>query len=48
MNYLTKEPCFSYGPDPEKNNIFYAVSDFYHTDFLVPYYYWNSLKVLFK
>ncbi|MBR0087706.1 MAG: hypothetical protein IJL98_08225 [Lachnospiraceae bacterium] len=48
MNYLTKEPCFSYGPDPEKNNIFYAVSDLYHTDFLVPYYYWNSLKVLFK
>ena len=48
MNYLTKEPCFSYGPDPEKNNIFYAVSDFYHTDFLVPYYYWNSLKILFK
>ena len=48
LKYLTKEPVFSYGTDPVKNNIYYSVSDFYHTDFLVPYYYWNSLKVLFK
>ncbi|MBO7700001.1 MAG: hypothetical protein J6S47_02865 [Eubacteriaceae bacterium] len=48
MKFLTHQDCFSYGPDPAKNNIYYAVSDFYHTDFLVPYYYWNSLKVLFK
>lgn len=48
MRAITKAPGFSYGPDPEKNNIYYSVSDFYHTDFLVPYYYWNSLKVLFK
>ncbi|MBQ5959050.1 MAG: hypothetical protein IJL53_00140 [Firmicutes bacterium] len=48
MRYLTKEDCFSYGPDPSKNNIYYSVSDYYHTDYLVPYYYWNSLKVLFK
>lgn len=48
MKYITKQPCFSYGSDPVKNNIFYSVSDFYHTDYLVPYYYWNSLKVLFK
>lgn len=48
MKYLTKEDCFSYGTDPVKNNIYYSVSDFYHTDFLVPYYLWNSLKVLFK
>ena len=48
MKYITKQDCFSYGNDPEKNNIFYAVSDFYHTDYLVPYYLWNSLKVLFK
>jgi len=47
MRYLTKEPCFSYGWDPKKNNICFAVSDFYHTDHLVPYYLWNSLKVLF-
>ena len=48
MRYITKEDCFSYGRDPSKNNIFYSVSDFYHTDYLVPYYFWNSLKVLFK
>ena len=48
MKYLTHEDCFSYGDDPSKNNIYYAVSDFYHTDYLVPYYLWNSLKVLFK
>ncbi len=48
MDILTKLPCFSYGTDPEKNNIFYSVSDFYHTDYPVPYYYWNSLKVIFS
>ena len=48
LKYLTKEPCFSYGTDPVKNNFYFSVSDYYHTDFLVPYYYWNSLKVLFK
>jgi len=48
LRYVTKQPCFSYGNDPAKNNIYYSVSDFYHTDYLVPYYYWNSLKVLFK
>ena len=48
MKYIIKQSCFSYGDDPVKNNIYYSVSDFYHTDYLVPYYYWNSLKVLFK
>ena len=48
LKYLTHEPCFSYGTDPEKNNIYFSVSDYYHTDFLVPYYLWNSLKVIFK
>ncbi|MBQ3864895.1 MAG: hypothetical protein II781_03550, partial [Clostridia bacterium] len=48
MDAITKAPGFSYGTDPAKNNIYYSVSDFYHTDYLVPYYYWNSLKVLFK
>lgn len=48
MKLLTREDCFSYGTDPEKNNIYFSVSDFYHTDFLVPYYYWNSFNVLFK
>ena len=48
MKYLPKESCFSYGCDPAVNNIYFSVSDYYHTDFLVPYYLWNSLKVLFK
>ncbi len=48
MGFLTKEPCFSYGDDPTANNIYFCVSDYYHTDYLVPYYYWNALKVLFK
>ena len=48
IKLITEHPAFSYGPDPAKNNIYYALSDYYHTDYLVPYYYWNSLKVLFK
>jgi len=48
MKYITKLEGFNYGPDPAKNNIYFAVSDYYHTDFLVPYYLWNSLKVIFK
>jgi len=48
MKVLTKHPLFSFGQDPVKNNLYYSVSDYYHTDYLVPYYYWNSLKVLFK
>ena len=28
--------------NPEQN------SDYYHTDYLVPYYLWNFLKILFK
>ncbi len=48
MKYLTKAPGFCFGNDPAKNNIYYALSDFYHTDYLVPYYLWNSMKVVFK
>ena len=48
MNYITKADGFSFGRDPAVNNIYFAVSDFYHSDILVPYYYYNSLKVLFK
>ena len=48
MKYITKAECFSYGKDPQKNNIFFALSNFTHTDLLVPYYYYNSLKVLFQ
>jgi enterochelin esterase-like enzyme len=48
MKYITKAQGFSYGLDPVKNNIYFSVSEFPHTDLLVPYYYYNSLKVLFK
>ena len=48
MKYITKAEGFSYGRDPEKNNIFFALSNFYHSDILVPHYYYNSLKVFFK
>lgn len=48
LKYVTKFDGFSYGPDPAKNNIYVAISDYYHTDFLVPYYLWNSMKVIFK
>lgn len=46
--YLTRQPEFRYGTDPAQHNLFFGVSDFWHSDLLVPYYYWNSLKVLFK
>ena len=48
MKYLTKQDCFSFGKDPAVNNIYFAVSNFYHTDYLVPYYFWNSLQTIFK
>ena len=48
MKYVTRMDCFSYGTDPKVNNIYYSRSDYYHTDYLIPYYFWNSLKVLFK
>lgn len=46
--YLTRLPEFRYGKDPARHNIYLGVSDFWHSDLLVPYYYRNSLKVLFK
>jgi len=48
MKYIPLIEGFSYGKDPRENNIYFALSDFHHTDYLVPYYYYNSLKVLFK
>ena len=49
MKLLTDQTdIFSYGRDPAKNNIYYALSDYYHTDYLIPYYFWNYLKILFK
>ncbi len=48
MKLLTEQKEFSYGTDPHKNNILYSLSDYYHTDYLIPYYFWNYLKILFK
>ena len=45
---LIEQGGFSYGKDPAKHNILFSVSDFYHSDYLVPYYFWNYLKVIFK
>ena len=48
MKYIPFGEGFSYGPDPKKNNIYFSVSEFPHTDLLVHYYCNNSLKVLFR
>ena len=45
---LIEQGGFSYGGDPAKNELLFSVSDFYHSDYLVPYYFWNYLKVIFK
>lgn len=48
MKHLTKQPCFSYGTDPGKNNICYSLSEFPHSDHYAPFYYYNSLQLLFR
>lgn len=45
---LAGQSAFSYGSDPKKNNLYFSLSDYYHTDYLVPYYLWNYLKIIFK
>ncbi len=47
MKYLPKDPVFSYGKDPAKNNFFFALSDYHHDDVLSPFYFANSLQVVF-
>jgi len=47
MAYFEKQDAFSYGPDPKTNNLYYTLSNFEHGDLYVPYYYYNSLRVLF-
>lgn len=48
MAYFEQQTeTFSYGTDPEKNNLCYTLSDFKHSDLFVPYYYYNTLQVLF-
>lgn len=48
MQYIPKESVFSYGQDPEKNNFYFSLSDYFHNDELSPFYFANSLQVLFK
>ena len=48
IRLLIERGGFSYGAEPAKNNLYFSMSDFYHTDYLVPYYFWNFLKVLFR
>ena len=48
MKVIAAQPEFSFGLDPKKNNLYYSLSDYYHTDYLAPYYLWNYLKILFK
>ena len=48
IKLLSEQPEFSYGSDPSKNNLLYSLSDYYRTDYLIPYYFWNYLKVIFK
>ena len=48
MKYIPKADVFSYGRDPEKNNMFFAISDYFHGDFFAPQYFYNALPVIFK
>lgn len=48
MAYFEKQPIFSYGDDPKTNNLYYVLSNFEHGDLYAPYYYYNSLQVLFQ
>ena len=45
---LIEQGGFSYGKDPAENQLLFSVSDYYHSDYLVPYYFWNYLKVIFQ
>lgn len=48
MAFFEKQDAFSYGSDPNENNLCYTQSNFVHGDLYVPYYYYNSLQVLFS
>lgn len=47
MAYFEKQDAFSFGSDPKVNNFYYVLSNFAHGDLYAPYYYYNSLQVLF-
>ena len=48
MKYIPDIEVFSYGWDPEKNNLFFAVSDYFHRGLFAPVYFYNALPVLWK
>ncbi len=48
MSYFEKQDAFSYGSDPRANNLCYTQSNFAHGDMYVPYYYYNTLQILFS
>ncbi len=48
MAYFEQQELFSYGDDPTENNLFYTLSDFAHSDTKVPFYYYNTLQVIFQ
>ena len=48
MKFIVTADSFSYGQDPKQNNLYFALSNFTHSDLYAPYYFYNSLQVLFK
>lgn len=48
MAYFEKQDAFSYGPDPKVNNLYYTVSNYAHGYFFTPYYYYNTLQIIFS
>lgn len=47
MAYFKSQSLFSYGNDSHANNLYYALSNFEHSDCYAAYYYYNSLQILF-
>lgn len=45
--FFARQDAFSFGSDPTVNNLCYTLSNFEHGDLYVPYYYYNTLRVLF-
>lgn len=48
MRYVTKAPGFSFGLHPEKgDNIYFALTKYWHGEFFVPQLFYNALPVIF-
>lgn len=49
MKYFVEQSdVFSFGTDPASDNLYYAVSNFAHNDWAMPYSLYNITKVFFK